>query len=333
MAAVLTGVLGTGQATASVSPTAHSELGLLAGGTTNRAFAVNQQGLVVGDSGTVTSSGHAVVWNAQGTPTDLGVLPGDTTSTAFSVSNNGRNIGGRSIGRTERAVRWGKDRRMTELPGRPDAVRTRVYGVNDSGTAVGFSVTADGNWHPLRWCADGMMTELAGLPGAVSSGTTWINNRGVTGGWSSTADGRKRAVLWAPDGTIRALPSLPGHGDVAVTAINDSGVAVGGSSETEQSESYFAVKWTSDGKVETLPALPGDIASNATAVNRTGHAVGYSVTPQGVHRPVRWKPDGSVSALDTVTPGVGDAYGIADDGKAVGVVVATGEQPRAWLWK
>ena len=69
------------------APTA---LGPLAGHTSSRAHAINDGGVIVGDSsGTFT---HACKWTAPLAPTDLGTL-GGSTSSAMGINNAGQIVG------------------------------------------------------------------------------------------------------------------------------------------------------------------------------------------------------------------------------------------------
>jgi len=76
------------------------DLGLLAGGTTSAAYAINDGGLVVGEADTAAGATHAVAWrvNTAGAkvlgPVDLGVIQvADVASIALDVDNAGRVVG------------------------------------------------------------------------------------------------------------------------------------------------------------------------------------------------------------------------------------------------
>jgi probable HAF family extracellular repeat protein len=69
------------------------DLGNLGGSTSNVAYAINNEGQVVGVSdlpGDMTA--HAFSWQ-DGKITDLGTLPGDVFSAAFSINNKGQIVG------------------------------------------------------------------------------------------------------------------------------------------------------------------------------------------------------------------------------------------------
>jgi probable HAF family extracellular repeat protein len=80
-----------------------TDLGTL-GGTSSRAFGVNVQGQVVGDSTTASGASHAFVWEI-GVMTDLGTL-GGTYSNASSINDRGVIVGSASTGTERHAVMW-----------------------------------------------------------------------------------------------------------------------------------------------------------------------------------------------------------------------------------
>ena len=68
------------------------DLGTL-GGSASHAIAVNNAGVIVGDSDTATNETHAFSWTAAGGMHDLGTLPGGTFSTAVAVNASGQVAG------------------------------------------------------------------------------------------------------------------------------------------------------------------------------------------------------------------------------------------------
>jgi len=69
------------------------DLGTL-GGTNSFAYAVNDQGQVVGNSQTVEAlAGHAFVWTASEGMVDLAPLAGHAYSDAFLVNSGGQVVG------------------------------------------------------------------------------------------------------------------------------------------------------------------------------------------------------------------------------------------------
>jgi probable HAF family extracellular repeat protein len=100
-------------------------LGGLPGFTDSAARSINDNGLVVGDSGSSTGD-HATEWSS-GSVIDLGGLPGSKLDDALSVNNAGQAVGQSGPS----AAEW-SDGAVIEL--------SRVgfaYGINDAGVAVG----------------------------------------------------------------------------------------------------------------------------------------------------------------------------------------------------
>jgi probable HAF family extracellular repeat protein len=96
-------VVGTSGACMSPSPLAHAvlwqngsatNLGSLGGALNNTAFAINNQGQIVGQSdlpGDTTA--HAFLWTNGGGMQDLGTLSGDLSSVAFGINSKGQVVG------------------------------------------------------------------------------------------------------------------------------------------------------------------------------------------------------------------------------------------------
>ena len=73
--------------------TTATDLGNFGGTTNNVAFAINQNGQIVGFSGLPgNTTAHAFIWQNDAM-TDLGTLPGDVFSLALSINNNGQIVG------------------------------------------------------------------------------------------------------------------------------------------------------------------------------------------------------------------------------------------------
>ena len=69
------------------------DLGNLGGALNNIAYAINNEGQVVGASDLPgDNTGHAFLWQ-KGVMTDLGTLAGDFSSAAFAINNNGQVVG------------------------------------------------------------------------------------------------------------------------------------------------------------------------------------------------------------------------------------------------
>jgi len=116
-------------------------LGSLGGVIDNLAYAINNQGQVVGASdlpGDTTT--HAFFWQ-NGTMTDLGTLPGDFNSVAFSINNDGQVVGQScDVNGNCRAFLW-RNGTMTDLntliPSDSSLYLLSANDLNDQGEIVG----------------------------------------------------------------------------------------------------------------------------------------------------------------------------------------------------
>ncbi len=200
------------------------DLGALHPGGNSYAFAINNQGHVVGRSTTGMCTGyddgdtfeypcgdHAVLWK-DGTITDLGTLGGET-SEARNINEQGQIVGSSLTADGQvHAFLW-QNGIMTDL-GTWGGAFSYAFDVNDNGQVVGYSETADENIHGFLW-QNGTMTDL----GTFLAGA--INNSGQIVG-SGSGGG---PLLWH-GGTIIDIGSLSGRRGSAVD-INEQGQIAG----------------------------------------------------------------------------------------------------------
>ena len=69
-----------------------ADLGTLTGGTSSRAYAINDRGQVVGEAMTASGDTHAFLF-ANRVMTDLGTLPGGNFSIAKGINKRGQVVG------------------------------------------------------------------------------------------------------------------------------------------------------------------------------------------------------------------------------------------------
>jgi probable HAF family extracellular repeat protein len=175
------------------------ELPAYTGDTDGVAWAVNDNGQVVGASGACTAynpdlgiymvANHALLWE-NGEATDLGNLGG---------------TGG--------------------LPG------NHACALNNQGQVVGHSTLADNNtFHGFLWTRAGGMVDLGTLSGDASSLALGINDGGVVVGASFDEDFNERAILWR-NGTMTDLNTLvPANSPLYLLqaeSINSNGEIIG----------------------------------------------------------------------------------------------------------
>jgi len=225
-----------------------------------------------------------------------------------------------------------------------------ISGVNNSGTAVGSSVSyvsgADMGPRAVRWDASGAAaTELGNLGtnnGSIGSTNVVayaVNDDGTAVGYASKFDGGVnkglRAVRWDASGAAATeLGNLGTDSDgityVVALAVNDAGTAVGRSEKYVGgvSKGYRAVRWDPSGDAATeLGNLGTDsvgyvATAEALAVNSAGKAVGSeTLYDDGSYvglRAVRWDASGAATELGNLGGSSNRALAINDAGTAVG---------------
>jgi len=260
------------------------------GGTTARA--VNDAGVVVGDSDTGAAR-HAFRW-ISGTMTDLGTLPGGGRSTAAGINEHGVIVGTayRPTGEP-RAVIW-RDGAAVDL-GLP---RSHGLAVNDAGDVLALATNRAGVTHRVLWRA-GRVTGLGAETGqrATEGG---LNNRG-------TVTLRLRGTPGSPwQAGVQQGGAVHGYGHPgAAAAINNGGTVVGYRGAHGRIRP-FAAGLTALRDLGTLGGPDGA----ATAINDRGVIAGYADTAAGQSRPVLWWTDGRI--VDLTTRGVPPAAVVAD---------------------
>jgi hypothetical protein len=312
------------------------------------AYAINDNGTVVGVTYNDRWGERPMRWDATGAPTELeifGTRDGYFTwGQAYAINNTGITVGytdrwdtqGTNSNYVDRAARWDVSGAITELgdlsPGSIRLPRTRAFAVNESGTAVGYAqVLAEGvldrGTRAVRWDGSGTAaTELGNLglsAGRTDSEAFDVNESGAAVGWARKGGGTSgfiRPVRWdANNTTATELDAFGLPSPSFAYAINDLGTAVGVAGGS-------AVRWdaSSTAAVE-LENLGG--GSRANEINNSGIAVGYANQfINGIfvgRRAVAWRPDTrAIDLNDLIDPQSGwtlsEAYSISDTGWITG---------------
>jgi probable HAF family extracellular repeat protein len=204
-----------------------TELPPLPGDQRSIAYAINNNGWIVGQSASAAGFSQPVLW-VDGVPEGLGVFGAPSFGTAFDVNDAGEVVGQASTaGGGIHAFHWANGV-LTDLGGTTDPGPYgdigAAQGINASGVVVGFAITTDGRYVAERW-ENGIRTDLPPLaPANQYSIARRINTAGDIAGMATNQFGATHAVLWH-EGEILDL------GVVVATSlamdVNDAGLIVG----------------------------------------------------------------------------------------------------------
>jgi probable HAF family extracellular repeat protein len=147
--------------------------------------------------------------------------------------------------------------------------------VNSSGTVVGTSYDAQGNFFGFVW-RNGKMTKMGTLGGSWSQAYA-VNNKGQVTGLAYTKNGGAHAFITS-GGKLVDLGTISGPTSTTWgLGINNSGVIVG---QSTFANTYHAFVY-SGGKMKDLnkliPAGSGWVLTDADSINDSGQIVGGGV--------------------------------------------------------
>jgi probable HAF family extracellular repeat protein len=195
----------------------------------SHGIAINDAGLIAGNSRTAANPHHAFAWTRSGGMVDIDTL-GTQYSTAVGAGAKGQVAGNFFIaGGHTRAFVWTPDGGMRDLgtAGRDDAW---MVAMSAHGQAVGI-VSSDGEYNQaMTWTQEGGMVEL-GTFGGNGSSAIRANNKGQVVGAATNSSDEARAFVWtARDGMVDLNQRLR-HAPAGLTlysanAISDNGAIV-----------------------------------------------------------------------------------------------------------
>jgi len=300
------------------------------GGSASGAAAINNLGLVAGDSNvTGDATEHAFLW-AYGAGFDLGTLGGPNSAVLWP----GLNGDGLAVGVS--------DTSMNDPLGETWSCGAFFPPSHDGYTCVGFV------WQ------NNTMTALPTL-GGNNGFATAVNDSGKIVGWAETSYHDPTCVApqvlqflgveWGPDGKVlHRLKPIGGDRDSAATGINQEGQVVGISGICQNAvgnlSAKHAVLWD-HGEVADLGNLGGKAWNTPMAINNRGQIVGFSDLRGDQHgnnpnfHAFLWTQEKGMQDLGVLEgDSISEALGINDEGQVVGVSFAAGfANPRAFLWQ
>lgn len=200
------------------------------GGTSGRAFDINNAEVAVGVSAASTGN-RAFRWTAGGGMTDLGDLPGGTNfSEARGINELGEIVGVSGATGGDRAFVWREGAGLTQLTLPAGGETSAAYGINDLGEVVGKSQLNSGGFRydaAVMWAPNGEVQDLGSL-GTESSRAVAINNSSWVVGQSYDNEGLAHGFVWSAQFGMAALDELivdvPADFRIFdATAINDRG--------------------------------------------------------------------------------------------------------------
>ena len=277
------------------------DLGTL-GGQHSMALGINESGQVTGEAEPPpVSRARAFVWDS-GVMTELELRPGDDHSRGMAINASGQVAGFSGyeiidpwtyeVVPYNTAVLWTGG--VVQTLGTLGGTTSEAWGLNDSGTVVGWSRTASGAIHPFVWDS-GVMTDIGVFGGYY--GYAWgVNESGQVAGSSSDNDNQVRPFIWN-SGVMTDLGTLGGPQGEGY-GLNDSGQVVGWADNADSDAHAFL--WDS-GVMTDLGTLDS-YYSIAYGVNNVGQVVGYAGTATGTAAGFVWE-DGVMYDLNTLTVG------------------------------
>lgn len=235
---------------------------------------INNQGCIIGQSGTGIANGaNACYWDSTGIH-DLGVLSGDNSSIA-----NGVNEQGQIVGTSQRdafpsslakAFIWNNNK-MTELGMLSGYNQSQAFDINNSKQVVGSSLNEEYRYSGIYerafiWQND-VMTDLLGLNN-VSSRALKITDSGFVLGYAYSNSGFYSPFVWK-SGTVTWLQGF-GRINYYACDINESGWIVGQADATDNT--YHAVVWEPVPEPSSLIALfSGIVTLGCVRMRRRGN--------------------------------------------------------------
>jgi len=241
-----------------------TDLGTL-GGSTSRAFGINNLGEVVGDADMAGDTiSHAYLYDQSGKMIDLGTL-GGTFSEASAVNDLGQVVGVADTAAGPSHAFLYSNGTMQDLGtlGGPNSWAT---GINNQGRIVGTSYVTGSPSNQAGFVCGG------GGP-LTSTGAEFgraINNNGDIAGAIAAGQGAGHAYLLPAGGSPIDVGTLGGATSEGV-ALNDNGWVVGQSLDGGGGERGFAYTGTAMFGLSE----PGELDGMAEAVNDQDSVVGY----------------------------------------------------------
>lgn len=286
-------------------------LGNLGGPAT--AYAINNNGVVTGTSGTPFGDYKGFVWNG-GSLIELAGLPLSFQHYAVGINNSGTIVGSAAGADGYVPTQW-KDGAISTI----GSGEGNAMAINDGGSVAGML-----NGQAFR-TVNGQVQSLGTLMGGNWASAYGINVSGEVAGYGNTATGAMRAFVSA-NGQLQQIGTFGGSSSYGM-AINNAGQVVGHATNAAGYSEAFLYQ---AGVLTGLGTL-GGAASYGYGMNQSGSTVGYSWISGDTATAAFLYKDGTMRDLNDLI-GLGSgwdlqaAYGINDLGQIVGTGIFNGQQ-------
>jgi probable HAF family extracellular repeat protein len=254
------------------------DLGTLATGPISQAYGMNDNGEVVGLSGTTessTSQSYSMFVYRHGHMVDLGAVDLSKPFGGAQINDHGDIIG---MPLADGDASLDRDGKFTDL-GSLAGLGSAAWGLNNQDEVVGYSAISDANSTPVDHAflyKHGKMIDLGTLGGVASEGIA-INNHGEITGDANTASGAVHGFI-DNHGHMTDLGTLGGTTTEAF-AINDHGDVVGFSAVNATSAHGFLYE---HGKMidlnSLIPAGSPYTITEAEGINNRGQIAATAVS-------------------------------------------------------
>lgn len=310
------------------------DLGTL-GGASSRAYAINEQGWVVGEAETRSGRLHAFLWTPERGMRDLGTLGGQT-SRAYGINDRGEVVGEAETEHGEmRPFLWREDSGMEPLSLPPEAWDGLAWSLNNFGVIVGAAETRAGP-RALVWTVDGVLIPQP-LQEAGESAAYAVNDVGLVAGRKTAPGeiGRGGApfLLDLINTSTAAVAPIEARNGGAALGINASGTAVG---YIEYGAGLQAARFdrAPEPRAVSLDTL-NSAYSIAYGINQRGDIVGmFASSPEEDDRAFVWRDGAMLDLNDWLESAEAwhlvEARGINNRGQIVGFGLLR-ERERAFL--
>ncbi len=262
----------------------------------SRAFGVNDNGVVAGETVLSPTRREATLWAASGTRSGLGTLQNpnsaDFSSVAFGINNAGTAAGWSDSSESTRAFRWTSEGGMGSVGVLPGGTQTRAYSINAAGDIAGWGTSPIGD---RGFLAELGLTSVGALSADLASRTRAFGISNLNGwitGDARDASSGETAFLWSPSSALMSLGVLQGAVRSFGAGVNSDASVVGWNEGGANGEQAFL--WTPGDGMRDLNAMVVDAQGwqiqRARAINDMGYIVANAMNADGSVRAVLLTP-------------------------------------------